>query len=131
MGNNLVTCDIHGKAFPENAIDSTKTRMYKLYAEQTQVIEGQKVTLSLFVGSNENEGADSCHACMMEKFLRTLEALGIEVSWKQVKWEEREIQKKDGSGTYKRNFKVVRTAEEIKQDILEAKKAQTVAPPAK
>lgn len=122
------TCDIHDKEFPANMIDLSKSTMVKLYAEKEETIDGKKVNLSLFIGQNANEGADSCHKCAMDSLIRRLEGLGIPFAWKVVSWHNETVAKRDGSGTYQKLIKTVETVDEYRTR-LQAEKAKTAPTP--
>lgn len=116
------SCSLHGKQFPHNLIDLDTHEVAQLFIEQTQTIEGQKKKLSLFIGRSDNEGMDMCMACMKEKILAILESMGIPFSWKVITYSNEEVQKRDGSGTYKKLVKTIKTPDEIALEIKEAKK---------
>ena len=122
MGDNFKTCDLHGKAFPHNMIDTRKTKMSKLYVENREDIEGKDINVAMFLGSAENEGIDVCAGCLQEKVLTLLSANGDAPTFKAIQWEKETVQRKDGSGTYDRNNKIVRTVEEIRERIKAEKK---------
>lgn len=126
MGDFYRTCDIHGKPFPHNQIDTRKTKMCKIYVEQRQDIEGKDVNMNLFVDkSADNEGLDVCANCLQEKVLHLLTATDNAPAWKVVKWIEEEATKKNGE-KYMKNTKHVFTSEEMAEQI-KAEKAK-VAP---
>lgn len=130
MGDNYKTCDLHQKQFPANMIDTDEHEMTKVYVERTQVIEGKKVKLALFVGKSDAQGADGCLACMTDALIERIKATGKSVSWKNETWVSEEVTKKDGSGTYKKNTPVVKTIEEITAEIqAEKTKAKIPASP--
>lgn len=123
MGDNYKTCELHGKPFPQNLIDTTKTDMSRVFIERKEEIEGETVTLTLFVGAkSENEGIDVCASDLQDKLLSLL---GESAVWRIVKWNPVTKQKKDGT-TYERNEKTIYTIEEYRQKLIEAKR--TVAP---
>lgn len=127
MGDFYKTCDIHGKPFPHNQIDTRKTKMAKIYVEQKQEIEGKEMNLTLFVDKNaENEGIDVCANCLQEKIHNLLTATDNAPAWKGVTWHQETMAKKDGSGTYNKNVKTVSSVDEIAQQIKAEK--QKVAP---
>ena len=128
MGNQYRTCELHEKEFPNNLIDTSKTGMCKLYIEQPQTIEGEQKTLTLFVGDSQDEGIDVCMPCMTKKVMGILTGMGIKTSWKIATWEKVIMQKKDGT-PYERNTKIVKTVEEVTEEIRK-RKSQTVAPKA-
>jgi FKBP-type peptidyl-prolyl cis-trans isomerase (trigger factor) len=130
MADHYKTCDIHEKAFPNNQIDTRKTKMVKLYVEEMQEIAGKQVKMNLFVDKQASEeGIDVCAQCLQEKVLALLTATDNTPAWKAVKWLTETAYKKDGT-PYERNIKHVFTAEEIEEQI-KAEKAQPVAPKAK
>jgi len=131
MGDNFKTCELHGKPFPHNLIDTNKNEMARLYVERKTPIEGKSVTLTLFVGDKtENEGIDVCGQCLQEKILSLVSDNGIAPVFKGVTWQEQELMKKDGSGTYKKNTKVIARPEEIAERI-KAEKKNAPAPTTK
>lgn len=101
-------------------IDTTKTKMARLYVEQKEEIEGKTLTTTLFIGNSENEGVDTCAMCLQEKILSLLD--GEKPYWKTVSWVKETVARKDGSGTYEKNNKVVRTIEEMREVIKAEKK---------
>lgn len=124
MGDHYKTCELHGKPFPNNLIDTTKTEMSRMYVERKEEIEGETVTLNLFVGAkSENEGIDICASDLQEKLLNLL---GESAVWKVVKWNPVTKTKKDGT-TYERNEKTVYTVPEYTQKLIEEKKKTVVA----
>lgn len=125
MGEFYKTCDIHGKPFPNNQVDTRKTKMVKVYIEKKEEIEGKDVNLTLFVDKQaDNEGIDVCASCMQEKIMNLLTATDNVPAYKAVTWEKVTMNKKDGSGTYEKNNKVVMTQEEIAEKIKTEKQAQ-------
>lgn len=123
MGDSYKTCELHGKAFPQNLIDTDKVDVAKLIVKRQEEIEGENVTLSLMVSSkSETEGIDVCAQCLQDKVISLLESTPV---WKNVSWAPVTMQKKDGSGTYTKNVKTVRNAEEMVAVIKEKKKATT------
>lgn len=133
MGDFYKTCDIHGKPFPQNQVDTRKTKMYKIYGEKKEPIEGQDVKVVLFIDKNaENEGVDVCANCMQEKMINLLSATDNAPVWKGVTWNQVTKTKKDGSGTYTKNEATIESMEEIAERIKAEKNAQKqVAPPIK
>lgn len=130
MGDFYRTCDIHGKPFPHNQIDTRKTKMSKLLVKQTQEIAGKDVVMNLFVDKNaEDEGLDVCAQCLQEKVLHLATATDNTPAWKAVKWIEETYAKKDGT-PYQKNVKHVFTSEEMEEQIKadKSKSAQPVAP---
>lgn len=124
MGERYKSCEIHGKPFPQNMIDSDKVEMVRIFVEKKEQIEGETVTLQLFVGNkSENQGADVCAMCLNEKILSLLSDTGESPYWKQEHWHKETMTKKDGSGTYEKNVKTVRTPDEIALEIKEKKKS--------
>lgn len=127
MGDFYKTCDIHGKPFPNNQIDTRKTKMYKLYGEQKTEIEGKTVKMSLFVDKNaENEGIDVCAMCMQEKVINLLTATDNTPAYKIVQWNPVTKTKKDGT-TYERNEMTVLTQEEMAEQIKAEKKVAPIS----
>lgn len=122
MGDNFKTCELHGKPFPNNMIDTRKTKVSRVYVETKEEIEGKSVTLSLFLGNAENEGFDACAGCLQEKITTLLSANGDSPQWKGITWHQETMTKKDGSGTYQKNVKTVKTSDEIAHELKEAKK---------
>lgn len=123
MGERYKSCEIHGKPFPNNMVDSEKIEMVRLYVEKKEEIEGKNVTLTLFIGNkSENEGADACVMCLQEKILNLFADTGETPYWKNVSWHQETMQKKDGSGTYNRNVKTVKTSDEVALEIKEEKR---------
>lgn len=121
MGDHYRTCELHEKPFPNNLIDTTKTDMSKVYVERKEEIEGETVTLSLFIGAkNENDGIDVCASDLQEKILNLL---GESPVWKIVKWNRVTKTKKDG-GTYESNEKTIYSIEEYTEKIIADKKAK-------
>lgn len=114
---------MHGKPFPNNLIDTDKTEMAKIYVERQEEIEGQKVTLALFVSAkSENAGIDLCASDLQEKILNLLSDNGITPVWKVEKWNQETMQKKDGSGSYTKNVKSLYSPDEYRQKLIEEKK---------
>lgn len=103
-------------------IDTRKTKVSRVYVETKEEIEGKSVTLSLFVGNAENEGFDACAGCLQEKITTLLSANGDSPQWKGITWHQETMTKKDGSGTYQKNVKTVKTTDEIAHELKEAKK---------
>ena len=123
MGDSYKTCELHGKPFPNNMVDTRKVDVSRVYVERKEEIEGQTVTLTLFVGSkSENEGIDVCEQCLQEKLLNLLSDNGESPVWKGVTWHQETMTKKDGSGTYTKNVKSVQTPDEIALKIKSSKK---------
>lgn len=122
MGDNFRTCELHGKPFPNNMIDTRKTDVSRVYVERKEDIEGKTVTLSLFLGNSENEGFDACANDLQEKILNLLSGNGENPVWKVITWNRETMTKKDGSGTYEKNVKTVKSVEEIRQEIKDSKK---------
>lgn len=118
MGERYKTCELHGKPFPQNMVDSDKVEIARLYVERKEEIEGKNVTLTLFVGKSDNEGVDVCATCLQEKILNLLSDSGENVSFKGVQWHKETMTKKDGSGTYEKNVKRVTTVDELKAQII-------------
>jgi hypothetical protein len=115
MGDSYKTCELHGKPFPNNMVDTRKVDIARLYVERKEEIEGKSTTLTLFVGDKtENEGIDVCASCLQEKVLTLLSGNGETPIWKGVSWHQVTMQKKDGSGTYQKNEKTVERVEEIR-----------------
>lgn len=118
MGERYRSCEIHGKPFPQNMIDSEKVEMVKVYVEKKEQIEGQTVTLNLFVGNkSENEGAEACAQCLQDKFIQWLIDTGESPYWKVVQWHKETMTKKDGSGTYEKNIKTIKTTDQIQTEL--------------
>lgn len=123
MGDSYKTCELHGKPFPNNMVDTRKVEVSRVYVERKEEIEGQNITLTLFVGSKaENEGIDVCEQCLQEKLLNLLSDNGESPVWKGVTWHQETMTKKDGSGTYTKNVKSVQTPDEIALKIKSSKK---------
>lgn len=122
MGDNFKTCELHGKPFPNNMIDTRKTEVSRVYVERKEDIEGKTVTLSLFLGNSENEGFDACATCLQEKLLTVLSGNGDSPTWKGIQWHQETMTRKDGSGTYQKNVKTVKDIDEIALEIKESKK---------
>lgn len=125
MGDSYKTCELHEKPFPNNMIDTRKVDVVRVYVEKKEEIEGQLVTLNLFVGSkSDNEGLDVCEPCLQEKVVNLLSGNGESPVWKGVQWHQEQMTKKDGSGTYTKNIKEVHTVDEIATQIKEKKRAK-------
>ena len=124
MGERYKTCELHGKPFPHNMVDSEKVDIMRVYVEKKEQIEGDNVTLTLFVGKSDNEGIDVCAMCLQDRLLTVLADSGENTSWKGIQWDKQTMQKKDGSGSYEKNVKTVRTPEELKAIISAKKKAK-------
>lgn len=105
-------------------IDTNKTEIVRLFVDKKQDIEGKTITLSLFADNAENEGVDVCANCLQEKILTVLGASGINPAWKGVQWHQETMTKKDGSGTYSKNVKTVKSVDEITLQI-KTEKANT------
>lgn len=126
MGDSYKTCELHGKPFPNNMVDTRKVDVSRMYVERKEEIEGKSVTLTLFVGDKtENEGVDVCATCLQEKVLTLLSGNGETPLWKGVSWHKVTMNKKDGSGTYEKNEKIVERVDEIKTRLQAEKKAVT------
>lgn len=113
-------------------MDTRKTKMYKLYGEKREEIEGQSTKLEIFVDKQaENEGIDVCASCFQEKIVNLLTATDNTPAWKGITWNEVRKVRKDGT-PYTRNEKTVATIEEITERI-KAEKAEKakVAPTVK
>lgn len=124
MGDQYKSCELHGKPFPQNMIDTEKTDIARLYVERKEEIEGETVNLSLFVSAkSENEGFDICSPHLQERVLDLLVGEGITPLWRIVKWNPVTKTKKDGS-TYERNEKTVYSVEEYREVLKAQKKAQ-------
>lgn len=96
--------------------------MNRMYVERKDEIEGETVTLSLFVGSKaENEGIDVCATDIQEKLLNILDEKPV---WKVIKWNQETMNKKDGSGTYQKNVKTTYSPEEYAEIVKARKKAE-------
>ena len=131
MGDFYKTCDIHGKPFPNNQVDTRKTKLMKLKVQKTEEIESESVRLNLFVDKNaDKDGVDVCSNCLQTKILDLMTATDNVPAWLVVEWNEVEKQKKDGSGTYKRNEMTKKDVDEITEEIRERKK-QAPTPTAK
>lgn len=124
MGERYKTCEMHGKPFPHNQVDTEKTEMAKVYIERKEKIEGDNVTLTLFIGKSDNEGIDVCAQCLQDKIMTPLADSDEHPTFKQVTWHKETMTKKDGSGTYEKNVKTVRTPEEVKAVIISDRKGQ-------
>lgn len=100
--------------------------MNRMYVERKDEIEGETVTLSLFVGSKaENEGIDVCATDIQEKLLNILDEKPV---WKVIKWNQETMNKKDGSGTYQKNVKTTYSPEEYAEIVKARKKAEKAQP---
>ena len=121
----MKACDLHEKIFPANMVDTRKTEIVKVYVERKEDIEDKDITMTLFNDPKaDSEGLDVCASCLQEKILDVLQAGDNIPAWKNVSWHKETMTKKDGSGTYEKNVKTVRTSEEVKQELIAQKRAK-------
>lgn len=125
MGERYKTCDLHRKVFPNNQVDTYKTKMYKLSVEDKAEIEGESVKLNLFADAKaENKGLDVCESCLTELILDATKTTGNTPAWLSIEWEKKTYQKKDGSGSYTRNEPKIMSIDEVTAEIRASKQAQ-------